>query len=150
MTYDVDERRVDLTLIAAFSTANTGYNFNGAPHGTHRLTVPVGWRVRISLANRDVFPHSVGVIRELTLMPLRIERPAFPGGASKALQRGVPPGGREDGIEFVASVPGSYLLACGVTGHAALGGFIRMTVSAEATVPLYETVPRTPPLPPDQ
>lgn len=151
MTYDAEARRVDLTVIAAFTNVNSGYNFNGGPDGTHRLTVPAGWQVRISFANRDVIPHSVAVIRETKLLPLRIARPFFPGAASKALLRGgVPAGGREDGIEFVANLPGSYLIACGMTSHVALGSFIRMSVSADATVPLYETVPRTPPRPAGQ
>jgi hypothetical protein len=144
MTYDIEARIVELTVIAAFNQLNSGYNFNGAPDGTHRLIVPPGWQVRIAFANRDVIPHSVAAIRETKLMPLRIARPFFRGAASKALLRGgVPAGGREDGIEFVANVPGSYLIACGMTGHAALGTYIRMVVTADAIVPSYGVVPRT-------
>jgi hypothetical protein len=51
----------------------------------------------------------------------------------------VPAGGREDGIEFVAGQPGAYLLACGITAHTAGGSYLRLTISADAKVPTYET-----------
>jgi hypothetical protein len=141
MTFDAAARRVDLTLIAGFDQSNSGYNFNGAPDGTHRLTVPVGWQIRIAFANRDVFPHSVIVFRQAKVLPLRIARPAFPGAATRSFQQGLPPGARED-IAFVAAVPGDYLIGCGCPTHVVLGMYVRLRVSADATVPTYERVPR--------
>ena len=139
MRYDAEARRVELTIIAAYDQSNTGYNFNGGFNGSHRVTVPLGWRVAVTVVNRDVFPHSFTVIRAVRQLPLRIDRPAFPGAASRTHHVGVPAGGREDGIEFVASQSGAYLIACGVTSHTVLGSYIRLTISADATVPTYET-----------
>ncbi len=139
MRYDAEARRVALTMIAAYDQSNSGYNFNGGFNGSHRITVPVGWRVAVTVVNRDVVPHSFALIRAERRLPLRIDRPALPGAASRRHQVGVPAGGREDEIEFIASQPGDYLLACGVTAHTALGGYLRLTVSADARVPTYET-----------
>jgi hypothetical protein len=139
MRYDAAARRVELTIIAAYDQANSGYNFNGGFNGSHHVTIPLGWQIAVTIVNRDVIPHSFTVIAVARLLPLRIDRPALPGGASRNHQVGVRAGGREDGIEFAASIPGDYLIACGVTGHAALGSYLRLTISADAKVPRYET-----------
>ena len=145
MTFDADARRVDLTVIAAFDKSNSGYNFNGAPHGTALLTVPVGWQVRIAFSNRDVIPHSAVAIRQPKVAPLRVPTPAFSGAATRSFQRGLPPGA-EDYFTFVATPAGDYLISCGATGHLVLGTFLQLRVSADATTPRYERVPRPPKL----
>ena len=139
MRYDAEARRVELTIIAAYDQSNSGYNFNGGFDGSHRVTVPLGWRVAVTFVNRDVIPHSFIVIRAVRNLPLRIDRAAFPGAASRKHQVGVGAGGREDGIEFVASQSGDYLIACGITGETVLGSYLRLVISADAKVPTYET-----------
>ena len=141
MTFDAEAQRVDLRVIATFDQSNSGYNFNGAPHGTHLLTVPLGWQVRIAFTNRDAFPHSVVVIRQPKVLPLRIARAVFPGAASRSFQQGLPPGAHDD-IAFVASSPGDYLISCGSVGHLVLGTFLKLRISQEVTAPTYEPVPR--------
>lgn len=137
--YDAEARRADLTITAGYDQSNSGFNLNGASYGAHRITVPVGWKVTITFINRDKIPHSVGVVREEARLPTRIVRPVFAGAASRAIERGLPAGARQDDIAFVAERPGAYLLACGVPGHAAVGSYLRFAVSAEATIPTYET-----------
>jgi sulfocyanin len=138
MRYDAGARRVDLTVTAAFDQSNSGYNFNGGSHGGHRITVPNGWTVRLTFINRDVIPHSLAVVRQEKRVPMYVTRPAFAGAVSHALQRGLPTGGRQDDISFVAGEPGTYLIACGVPGHAVLGSYLELIVSSSATVPTYE------------
>ena len=138
LQFDAAARRVDLLIVAAYTKVNSGYNYNGGWNGSHRITIPLGWTVRISFVNRDVISHSVGIVRHGTRLPTRIGRPAFPGAASRALQQGIPAGARQDDIVFVASSAGAYLLACGVPGHTAVGCYLRVTVSPDATVPAYE------------
>ena len=143
MTFDAEARRVDLTVIAAFDQSNSGYNFNGAPYGTHLLTVPLGWQVRIAFSNRDVIPHSVVVIRQPKTLLLRTARPAFPGAATRSFQQGLPPGARDD-FAFVASSVGDYLIGCGSMGHMVAGGYLRLRISPDVSAPTYEHVPRDP------
>ena len=142
MRYDVVNRSVELTITAALDKSNSGYNCNGGSYGAHRVTVPTGWKVTIAFVNRDVIPHSVAVIREVRLLPLRIARPVFAGAASRAPEVGIPAGARQDDIAFVANRPGAYLIACGVAGHAVSGSYIRLTVSSVDSLPTYETVHR--------
>jgi len=143
MRYDAVARRVDLSITAALDQSNSGYNFNGGFDGSHRITVPLGWQVRMAFSNHDLFPHSVVVVGETKRLPLRVSRPAFVGAASSALQQGLPPGGRDDDIVFVANQAGVYLITCGVPAHTALGTYLRLVVSEDAAVPTYEIIRRT-------
>lgn len=139
LRYDAVARVVDLTITAGFDKSNSGYNLNGASYGAHRITLPTGWRVRMTFINRDVVPHSAAVVREQRLLPVHISTPAFPGAATRALARGLASGERQDSIEFVLGAPGAYLIACGVPGHTAVGSYLRLTVSAADAVPTYDT-----------
>ena len=138
MTYDPAERSVRLTVVARYDESNTGYNFNGGSHGSHRLTVPIGWRVHVTFLNRDVIPHSLGVVRRTKVVPLRVGKPVLAGAASRAFQTGIAAGGRDE-FEFVAGQSGPYLLACGVTAHASIGGYLQLIISPDAPRPVYET-----------
>jgi sulfocyanin len=138
LQFDAAARRVDLLVVAAYTKVNSGFNFNGGWNGSHRVTIPLGWTVRIAFENRDVIPHSVGLVREERRLPTRVVHPSLPGAASRALEQGIPAGARQDDIVFVASGAGTYLLACGVPGHTAVGSYLRVTISPDATVPSYE------------
>ena len=139
MRYDANAREVLLTVTAGYNASNSGFNFNGGFRGSHWITVPMGWRVRMTFANADAMPHSLGVVREQKRVPASTLKPAFAGAVSRAWESGIPAGARQDDITFVAAVPGAYWLACGVPGHAVVGSYLRFTVSADATVPTYET-----------
>ena len=139
MRYDANAHEVYLTVTAGYDASNSGFNLNGGFLGSHRITVPVGWRVRMTFLNTDAIPHSVGVVREQKHVPVSTVKPAFPGAASRAWESGLPARARQDDIAFIAAVPGAYWLACGVPGHAVVGSYLRLTVSPDATVPTYET-----------
>jgi hypothetical protein len=138
MSYDEARRTVQLSVAAHYDDSNTGYNLNGGFRGSHRITVPVGWRVRVTFVNRDVVQHSLGVVRQGKLVPIRLEKPAFAGAATRAVMAGIPANERDE-FEFAASQTGPYLLACGVPGHAAIGSYLRFVISADAARPAYET-----------
>jgi sulfocyanin len=139
MRYDADAREVQLSVTAGYDKSHSGFNLNGGFRGSHRITIPAGWRVRIAFVNADVIPHSVGVVRAQKYVPASTQNPAFVGAASRAWESGLPAGARQDDITFTAATPGAYWLACGVPGHAVVGSYLRFVVSADATVPTYET-----------
>ena len=138
MTYDAAQRTVQLTVVARYDGSNIGYNLNGGFQGSHVITVPLGWRVHTTFINRDVVPHSLGLVRQTKLLPTRIGKPAIAGAASRRLQSGIA-GNDRDEFEFVAAQSGPYFLACGVAGHAAIGSYLRFVISADAASPVYET-----------
>src|SRR5436309_15924557 len=47
-----------LTLVAAYTNALNGFNFNGYGNGKMVITIPVGYRVIVSFSNKSSVPHS--------------------------------------------------------------------------------------------
>ena len=137
MSYTAATKTVDLTLIAAFNTVQGGFNFNGGSQGKSTITIPVGWTVNANVQNKDAIPHSAIVIADQTPIPNAPDTPAIPRAYTAHLTDGLPPLTGEDTMTFPAAPAGKYLIACGVPGHAPSGMYIRLTVSATATVPSY-------------
>lgn len=122
-------------LVAGMTGANGGMNFNGATKGELTLTVPVNWHVTLHFVNNDPnLPHSVEVTAFTDPVPATPGKPAFAGAVSKDATLGVGTGAKED-VRFTADQAGAYLILCAVPGHAAAGMWIRLTVSATATMP---------------
>jgi sulfocyanin len=137
LAVDPRARTVTLRLQAAMTDDNGSLNFDGGSHGSRVLSVPLGWRVRIILVNRDrEFHHSAIVVHAAMQVPTELRTPAFAAARSTHAEQGTGPGGR-DSLSFVADRAGRYLIACGVPGHAQAGMFIRLAVSATAARPAY-------------
>jgi Sulfocyanin (SoxE) domain len=94
-------------LYAGYNGENNGFNFDGYGRGELTITVPSGWRVRVTCSNRGALTHSCAVVRG----PMTIT-PAFRGAATPIL----PPGSTTT-FSFMASRVGSYRFACLVPGH---------------------------------
>src|SRR5947209_941450 len=71
-----------LTLIANWSDANGGLNFDGYSNGKMAVTVPLGWHVRVTFSNRSAAPHSVEVIAYHTPLAVTGFRVAFKNAQS--------------------------------------------------------------------
>ncbi|MCW5558046.1 MAG: hypothetical protein KIT22_09495, partial [Verrucomicrobiae bacterium] len=52
-------KTVKLILIAAYTPANYGMNFNGHFKGNAVYTVPTGWTVEVTFINPSPVPHSL-------------------------------------------------------------------------------------------
>ena len=104
---DAKRRTAIVTLIAGYDGENNGFNFDGYGRGELMVSVPRGWRVRLTCANRGGMSHSCAVVRG----PMTIT-PAFRGAATPIL-----PPGSSTKLSFVASRVGTYRLACLVPGH---------------------------------
>jgi sulfocyanin len=127
--------RAAFSIIAAQTSANNEYNFNGADRGHLVVTVPVGAAVQLTLTNKGGLPHSLEVIPYTAKLPATaLPTPAFPGAVSKNPQMGIAKG-QTAVVEFTAGTPGKYLLICGFPGHALLGmyGIFEVSPSATAT-----------------
>ncbi len=136
---------VDLTLVAAWNNANAGFNFNGGAHGQMTVTVPLGSTVMATFKNNSRTPHDVVVIPYMSTPPGRSVNPAFSGARSSfprfrpGAAGGTPAGGppRTNApitFSFVANKAGTYMLICGVPGHALAGMWDKFVVSPTAKV----------------
>jgi hypothetical protein len=137
LTYDAAAKTVSIQLVAGYTGANGSLNFNGGARGAQGISVPLGWRVHISLQNRSQeLQHSAAVVREVLPPPLELPPPAFDGAAIEKLENGLRDG-ETASFEFVPTRRGRYMLGCGVFGHAEGGMWLRLTVVGSTELPAY-------------
>ncbi|HEX5436907.1 MAG TPA: sulfocyanin-like copper-binding protein [Gemmatimonadaceae bacterium] len=137
MSYNAAAKGVTLQVIAAFDDTRGGLNFNGGSDGDQTVVIPAGWTVHLHMVNKDALPHSAIVIAKQTPPPALPKTPAIAGALTAHLMDGLEPKGGSDDVTFTASPAGSYLLACGVPGHALSGMYIAFDVSSSAQRPSY-------------
>ncbi len=138
MTYDPAAMTVKLKLNSAHGSNNGGMNFNGGFSGNATITIPAGWSVSWNFTNEDAIPHSAIVLVNKQPFPAQPQDPAIPRAYTNDVGGGLATG-KTDATTFKALPPGDYVIACGVPGHAPSGMWIKLTVSADAKVPSYET-----------
>jgi NAD(P)-dependent dehydrogenase (short-subunit alcohol dehydrogenase family) len=83
---NVKAKTAYLTLIAGWSDADGGLNFDGYSNGTMLVTVPLGWHVQVAFSNHSAAPHSVEVIAYHTPVPETGVRAAFKNAQSPDAQ----------------------------------------------------------------
>jgi sulfocyanin len=138
MSYNAATKTVNIKVFAAYNSVQGGFNFNGGSNGGQTITVPTGWKINIDVINKDAIPHSAIIIADQQPIPNAPSEAAIPRAYTAHLSDGLAPQNGEDTMTFTApSSPGSYLLACGVPGHAPSGMYIKFAVAA-AQAPTYQ------------
>lgn len=137
MTYDPAAKTVHVQLTAALGSSNGGMNFNGGARGSQTITVPEGWHVVMDFVNKDAIPHSAIVLPDDLHFPAQPQNPAIPRAYTNDVTAGLPTDGT-DTMDFKASKAGTYLIVCGVPGHAPSGMYIKFVISPSAKVPAYQ------------
>ena len=100
-----------MSLSAGYDSSNNGFNFDGYGRGELTLTVPLGWRVRVTCTNRGALRHSCAVVQGAGTTT-----PAFRGAATPQPVAGLPRGSTAT-FAFTASKAGGFRFACLVPGH---------------------------------
>lgn len=137
LTFDGRTKTVTVTLVAGYNGVNNSLNFNGGVRGAHGVTVPTGWAVHIGVTNRDAdLQHSAVVVPRVLPPPAEMPAPVFAGARTENPERGIHTGDTM-AMFFLADRAGDYMIACGVPGHAQGGEWMRLTISASATGPVY-------------
>jgi len=127
------------TIVANQTASNGGENYNGVDHGKLTMTVAPGTPVHVKFmtAKSAALSHSFQVIdlkgsAAAPVLPAEAEAtPVFSGAETPNATAGTPPGKSVD-VRFTASKPGHYLFICGFPGHALLGMYGRLDVTAGA------------------
>ena len=143
MTVDTGAQKVTMDVVAGFNPSNSNWNLNGYYEGDMTVVVPQGWRVEITLTNRDGdVPHSLVVMADpgADNLPLQAgrEQAAFPRAYSRSPEQGISAGG-QDTIAFETNETGDFLWFCGVPGHGQSGMWMRFAVTSDAETP-YITI----------
>jgi uncharacterized cupredoxin-like copper-binding protein len=114
------KKTVDITVNAGMPGINGGANFDGYYNGQWIVTVPVGWRVVVKFWNVGSIAHSAMIESSKVSVESTSPKLAFKGAETPNPMAGTAPMSKVT-FSFVASTAGTYRLACGVPGHAALG-----------------------------
>jgi sulfocyanin len=122
---------VNLTVIAAYNNALSGFSFNGYGKGQLTITVPKGDTVNVTFSNAASLSHSVQFTVFNKTLPTGGVRDAFKGSHSANPANGVTKGVTQK-FSFVASKAGKYMMICAVPGHAVAGMWDNFVVSATA------------------
>lgn len=132
LKWDAASKTATLPMVSGVGSTGGGWNFNGHNSGTLIFTVPVGAKVEMPYYNDDIVPHSLGVVNgSPTNVPSAPSAPAFPSAVTIQFEQGLMTG-QKDLVQFTASKAGTYLIVCGVAGHAASGMWVVFVVSASA------------------
>ena len=127
-----------ITVDAGQGAAGGGLNFNGAVKGAKSFTIPAGWNVVMKFKNLGSFGHSAAVVKGNTPPVSVTEKTvAFPGAYTKMLMQGLSMNAA-DTVKFKATTAGSYLIICGVPGHALGGQYLGLKVVAGAKAASYQ------------
>jgi sulfocyanin len=124
-------KTVNLTVIADYTSAVSGFNFNGYGKGQLTITVPKGDTVKVTFSNKASLPHSVQFTAYTKSLPMGAVMDAFKGSNSPNPTNGTVSGVTQK-FSFVASKAGNYLMICAVPGHAQAGMWDTFVVSATA------------------
>ena len=122
-----------ITLVAVWSAANYGMNFNGHSKGTLVYTIPKDWSVEVTYINPSPIPHSAIVCEKAETKKLQVPQPYFKGGAVPNHLTGLSYG--KATFTFTADEAGEYALACGFPAHALNGHWVALDVDDKIKVP---------------
>jgi sulfocyanin len=135
--YDAAAKTVRFPNVSGLTASAGGWNFNGFANGNATLVVPLGTTVEMEYYNADAHPHSVGIVAgRPDAIPSAPGDPVFANAISAKYQSGMPSGAR-DVVKFTADKPGTFLMVCGVPGHAPSGMWIKVEVSRTAKSPTF-------------
>lgn len=120
---DAASKTVKFTLVAGYSSANHGLNFDGYDQGALVLSVPTGWTADVTCQNKASFSHNCAVVNGPDTT-----QPSIPGAGTASV-----PSGQSATFSFTAPSPGAYRLACLVPGHEAGGMWETLRVTSSGS-----------------
>ncbi|MBL9117303.1 MAG: hypothetical protein JNJ83_20010 [Verrucomicrobiaceae bacterium] len=130
------EKTVVITLVAVWSGANYGMNFNGYSHGKLTYAIPTGWNVEVRFVNPSPIPHSAIVVERDTTKKLQMGEPYFDKGSVTNPAQGMSL--KKETFTFLADEAGEYALACGFPAHAISGHWVSLNVVDDLKVPTIQ------------
>ncbi len=110
LSWNGARRAASITLVAGYSDANNGFNFDGYGRGTLLVRVPLGWRVAVTCRNASSLRHSCAIVGGTQTI-----QPAFATAATSSPTVGLLTG-QTAHFAFIASRAGSYRMTSLVPG----------------------------------
>ena len=132
VTYNTATHAATIQIIAGYNSSAAGFNFDWGAHGSVVITVPLNAKVTATFVNYATLPHSAVIVPYRKTLPAKSSPPAFKGAASADYLNGAEKGDPATTFKFSANKAGTFLLICGVPGHAAAGMWDLFVVSPTA------------------
>ena len=132
VNYSAATHIAKLQIIAGYNGTASGFNFDGGSHGSVVITVPLNAKVTATFVNNSTLPHSALIVGYRKTLTAKAPTPAFKGAASADYVNGAEKGDPATTFQFTANKAGTFLLICGVPGHAASGMWDLFVVSPTA------------------
>ena len=120
LTWDTATQTTNLTLETSHDGTHNGFNFNGYAMGGLVISIPLNYRVNVTLRNKGPIPHSAVITAYANRANAVVFPPAFDGASSPAPLQGNTAGSVQT-FSFIASQTGTYALVCAVSRHAEFG-----------------------------
>lgn len=131
--YQAAGHDVVLKVVAAQTSANSGFNFDGFAKGGATFSIPRGWKVTIEFTNSSRIPHSLAVTTNLKVPPTVATFELGPVETPNPIQG--TSSGKLQIAAFTAIHAGNYFIACLVPGHLQSGMWDKLTISPTASKP---------------
>ncbi|TRN03425.1 sulfocyanin [Sulfolobus sp. F1] len=139
LKYDSSNKTVFLTI--AVLTSGPAFNFNGTSNGQLVIYIPAGWSVYVTYINYQSLPHNLILLENNTATPNNADVAQF--GKILYIVRATTSNYQSTGISSGQSVSGlwgplnagTYMLVCGILGHAESGMWAVVVVSSNVTTP---------------
>jgi sulfocyanin len=130
------DKTVVITLVAVWSAANYGMNFNGYSHGKLSYNIPTGWNVEVRFINPSPIPHSAIVVERDVTKKLQMGEPYFDGAGIPNPAQGMSL--NKATFSFLADEAGEYAIACGFPAHAISGHWVSLNVVDDLAAPTIQ------------
>ncbi|ADX86320.1 sulfocyanin [Saccharolobus islandicus] len=132
-------------LTIAVLTSGPTFNFNGTSNGQLKIYIPAGWSVYVKFVNEQSLPHNLILLQNTTATPSNPDVGQFGkilyvvGASTSNYQTsGISSGQLDSGLWGPLNA-GTYMLVCGILGHAQSGMWSVVIVSSNVTTPYATT-----------
>ncbi|WP_338598781.1 sulfocyanin [Sulfolobus tengchongensis] len=143
LKYDSTNKTVFLTI--AVLTTGPSFNFNGTSNGQLVIYIPAGWSIYVTYINEQSLPHNLILLENDTATPNNADVGQFGkilyivGATTSNYQTtGISSGQSVSGLWGPINA-GTYMLVCGILGHAESGMWAVVVASPNVTTPYATT-----------
>ncbi len=120
LSWNMKSHTATLRLMAGYTGAFNGFNFDGHGKGSMVIVMPMGFHVHVLFTNKGSYPHSAVITPYADRVSASTHPLALPHASVPDPTMGVG-AGKSASFWFPAQRAGRYALVCGVHGHAGLG-----------------------------
>ncbi|MCG3108986.1 hypothetical protein L3N51_01276 [Metallosphaera sp. J1] len=136
----ISSNKTVVISLVALSSAST-FNLNGTSFGQMTIYVPAGYNLEVKFTNQESLQHNLILVMNNTATPNAADLASdgkillYVGTTSSAYTlQGLSSGQTAVGV-YGPIAPGTYWLACGISGHAESGMWVNLVASQNVTTP---------------